>query len=362
VSYRDIDWSRLQDRYSRWWRGELETPLLYIATCPDPSANVAPRPHDHDAVKKWFMDPEIRMRREHRMATHSWYYADGFPSLTLGRINIMQAAYYGCPTNYAHETIWVDPILRTWDDWEERIRFDAANETWQMTLGQARLALELAGDDCAITIIGGFEGALDNTAAVRGTDRALFDLLEHPDCVRDLERRFLDDFNRHYYGPLLEMLKDNPRGVSLWDMVLMTDGPAHCIQSDFSCMVSPDMFQDLGLWYVQEQARTFPNTVYHLDGANARHHLPALLDIDELDCIQFIYQIPDGWSLLDAAPTVRQILQAGKRAEVFAWKLDDVIPFLQQVPPKGLKLNAWAPNREAARTLCRDICSLGYPA
>jgi hypothetical protein len=77
---------------------------------------------------------------------------------------------------------------------------------------------------------------------------------------------------------------------------------------------------------------------------------------------KFIYQIPDGWSLLDAAPTIRRILESGKRAEVFAWKLDDVIPFLERVPPKGLKLNAWAPNRQAAESLCRDIRTLGYEA
>lgn len=362
MNCREIDWGRLQDRTTRWWRGELDTPLIYLAVCPDPSANLTPRPHDHAGVKQWFMDPETRMRREHYMATHSWYFADGFPSLTLGRINIMQAAYYGCPTRYAHETIWTDPILERWDGWEERVRFDSANETWQMTLGQAHLALELAGDDCAITIIGGFEGALDNATAMRGTDRALFDMVEHPQQVMALERRFLDDFSRHYYGPLLDLLKDNPRGVSLWDLILMSDGPAHCIQSDFSCMVSADMFRDLGLWYVRAQAEMFPHTVYHLDGANARHHLPALLEVDELDCIQFIYQIPDGWSLLDAAPTVRQILEAGKQAEVFAWRIDDIVPFLERVPPKGLKLNAWAPDRETAKGLCRDLRAMEYDA
>jgi len=362
MNYKEIDWSRLNDRYARWWRGELETPLIYLATWPDAAANLQPRPHEHTDVKKWFMDPEMRMRREHAAATHSWYYADGFPSLTLGRINIMQAVYYDCPAHYAQETIWTEPILKTWDDWEKRVHFDAANETWQMTLGQAKLALELAGDDCAVTIIGGFEGALDNTAAMRGVDHALFDMVEHPVEVLALERQFLEDFQHRYYGPLLNILKDNPCGVSLWDMVLMSDGPAHCIQSDFSCMVSTDMFRDLGLWYVREQAKMFPHAAYHLDGANALHHLPALLEIEELDCIQFIYQIPFGWSLIDAAPTVRRILEAGKRAEVFAWNVDDIVPFLKLVPPQGLKLNAWVPDRMTGEKLSRDIRNLGYPA
>ena len=173
---------------------------------------------------------------------------------------------------------------------------------------------------------------------------------------------FLDDFQKHYYLPLLKRLQTNPRGVSLWDMILMSDGAAHCIQSDFSCMVSTEMFAELGLWYVRDQARMFPHTAYHLDGANALHHLPALLEIPGLDCVQFIYQIPNGWSLLDAAPTVRRIIEAGKRAEVFAWKLDDIITFLEQVPPKGLKLNAWAPDRQSAERLCGDIRALGYEA
>jgi len=360
MNYREINWPRLKDRYSRWWKGELETPIFYISVWPGPAAGVEPRPKDPAAVKRWFMDPETRMRREIAIAKHSCYFADGFPSVDIGRINIGQASFYGCPTHFAHETIWVDPILAEWDGWEGKIRFDEGNELWRLTLAQGRKAVELAEGDVCITMLGGFEGPLDNLSAVRGVENALLDVVENPDEVLALERRFLDDFKRYYFS-LYEILRGNPRGVCLWSRALMTDGPAHCMQSDFSCMVSPEICRRLGLWYLREQARMFAGTIYHLDGSNALHHLPMLLEMEELDCVQFIYQIPAGKRLIESVDVFRRILDSGKRAEVFAWDIDDVIPALRQLPPKGLKMNIYPPDPQAAEALVREIRDLGYP-
>ena len=155
-SYREIDWPRLRSRYAAWWRGELDTPLFYIAT--QPHVALEPRPHEHEAVKRWFMDPQTRISREVALNRGRWFYADGFPTIDIGRINIGQAAFYGCPAHFANETIWLDPLLDSWDGWEEKIRFDPANELWRMTVAQAHLAVEMAAGEMAITTLGGFEG------------------------------------------------------------------------------------------------------------------------------------------------------------------------------------------------------------
>jgi len=360
MNYKDIDWPRVHDRHRRWWRGELDGPLLYMAVWPDASAGLEPRPAGPAAVRKWFMDPATRMSREIQAAKHSWYFADGFPAISIGRINIGQAAFYGCPTDFTQHTIWVEPVLETWDDWEEKIRFDPDNELWQLTLGQARKAVEVAEDDVAILTLGGAEGVLDNLATVRGTARALMDVIEEPDRVVALERRFLDDFRRTH-AELHEILRVNPRGVSLWNLALMDpDRPAHCIQSDFSCMISPELYRRLGLWYVREQASMFANTIYHLDGSNALHHLPMLLALDELDAVQFIYQVPTGQPLREWTGVLKQILAAGKRAEVFAWDFDDILPVLREVPGRGLKINAFPPDRAAGEKLVAEVRGMGY--
>jgi 5-methyltetrahydrofolate--homocysteine methyltransferase len=360
-SYRDIDWPRLRSRYASWWRGELDTPLFYIAT--QPHVALEPRPQEHEAVKRWFMDPETRISREVALNRGRWFYADGFPTIDIGRINIGQAAFCGCPAHFANETIWLDPLLDSWDGWEEKIRFDPANELWRMTVAQAHLAVEMSAGEMAITTLGGFEGVLDNLATVRGVENALTDVLDHPEHVLALERRFLDDF-RTIYFTLHDIIKDNPCGITTWNRALMTEGPVHCMQSDFSCMVSPRAFRRLGKWYLEEQASLFANVLYHLDGTNALQHLPMLCEITKLDGIQVVYQVPHGKRITGLMDSWRQIAAADKRIELWAQnpqELADVLPFLEMRPPKGIKLNLFPQDRETADALVDGIARLGYP-
>ena len=360
-SYRDIDWPRLRSRYASWWRGELDTPLFYIAT--QPHVALEPRPQEHEAVKRWFMDPETRISREVALNRGRWFYADGFPTIDIGRINIGQAAFYGCPAHFANETIWLDPLLDSWDGWEEKIRFDPANELWRMTVAQAHLAVEMAAGEMAITTLGGFEGPLDNLATVRGVENALTDVLDHPEHVLALERRFLDDFRtdlfhaaRHHQGqPVrdhhLESGADDrwPRALHA-ERLLVHDRAA--------------AFRRLGKWYLEEQAGLFANVLYHLDGTNALPHLPMLCEIAKLDGIQVVYQVPHGKRITELMESWRQIAAAGKRIEIWAQnpqELADVLPFLEMRPPKGVKLNLFPQDREAADALVDGIARLGYP-
>ncbi len=92
MNCREIDWGRLQDRTTRWWRGELDTPLIYLAVCPDPSANLTPRPHDHAGVKQWFMDPETRLRPARSTPSPCWFLRVVFRSVFLGAVNKMVLA------------------------------------------------------------------------------------------------------------------------------------------------------------------------------------------------------------------------------------------------------------------------------
>lgn len=358
--YRDIDWGRLRRRYAAWWRGELETPLFYIAT--QPQVTLAPRPHEHAAVKQWFMHPETRIAREVALNRGRLYYADGFPTIDLARINIGQAAFYGCPAHFANETVWLDPILESWDHWEDRIRYDPDNELWRLTVAQAHLAVEMAAGEMAITIVGGSEGVLDNLATVRGVENALRDVLECPEQVLALERRFLADFPTYYFA-LYDIIRGNPCGVTTWNRALMTEGPVHCMQSDFSCMIGPRLFRQLGQWYLEEQASLFANVLYHLDGTNALQHVPMLCEIAKIDGIQVVYQVPHDKRIGDLMDVWAQIQAAGKRVEIWAQtsaELAEVLPFLARARPKGLKLNLFPQPGEEAEALVRGIARLGY--
>lgn len=59
------------------------------------------------------------------------------------------------------------------------------------------------------------------------------------------------------------------------------------LQSDISTMISQDDYRRFVQPFIREQCQKIDYTLYHLDGVGAMHHLPALLEIEELNAIQW---------------------------------------------------------------------------
>ena len=52
-------------------------------------------------------------------------------------------------------------------------------------------------------------------------------------------------------------------------------------------MISEDDYRRFVQPFIREQCQKIDYTLYHLDGVGAMHHLPALLEIEELNAIQW---------------------------------------------------------------------------
>jgi hypothetical protein len=106
------------------------------------------------------------------------------------------------------------------------------------------------------------------------------------------------------------------QGTSNWTLG-WSESRFLCIgQNDFTCMIGPAMFEEFCLHDTVECCRHADIALYHLDGPGALRHLPALLAIEEIDCIQWIQgagaPLPSKW-----IPLLRQIQAAGKSVQVY---------------------------------------------
>ena len=54
-------------------------------------------------------------------------------------------------------------------------------------------------------------------------------------------------------------------------------------------MISPEMFREFALDDLRYDTERLSNSMYHLDGPQAVRHLDALLELDKLKSIQWIY-------------------------------------------------------------------------
>ena len=100
------------------------------------------------------------------------------------------------------------------------------------------------------------------------------------------------------------------------------------LQCDFSAMMSPDNFREFIQDSLRRQGRELDNVLYHLDGPDAIRHLDALMEIEEIDALQWTSGDygPDG-TLEDWYVIYDKARKAGKSlwVKIYTGELDDWI-------------------------------------
>ena len=75
--------------------------------------------------------------------------------------------------------------------------------------------------------------------------------------------------------------------ITSWT-ALVHDGKFYIPSNDFSCMISREMFEEFFLPGIAEECRFYERSIYHLDGPGALRHLDSILQINELDAVQWV--------------------------------------------------------------------------
>ena len=64
--------------------------------------------------------------------------------------------------------------------------------------------------------------------------------------------------------------------------------PINVAQCDFSCMISPAMFDEFVFPCLRDEFARFGGGEYHLDGADSIRHLESLCSLEDLHLIQWV--------------------------------------------------------------------------
>ncbi len=305
--FADADWPRLERDWTAWWAGGLERPIIVLETR-------APRPgidwNTFDPFLTQF-PPEtpVDSMLDHSQllldATH--YYGDAYPKWdsNFGAGNV--AGFLGAAWQHSHD------VRTTWFHGppsaslaEIDVRFDPANPLWQTVRAATERAIERWAAQCTIGYAD-LGGNLDVLASLRGTQNLLYDLYDAPEEIERLCPRITNAWLR-YYDVLDELIAPTPKGSSCW-APLWSPTRAYMLQSDFSYMVSPAVFERFILPDLERCCAAIDYPFYHMDGKGQLKHLDMLLSIDRLRGIQ--WQPGDGAQLADQWPEVLQRIRAG---------------------------------------------------
>jgi hypothetical protein len=128
----------------------------------------------------------------------------------------------------------------------------------------------------------------------------------------------------------------------------------HYVANDFSCMISKEMFDDVFLPGIKRECRHLEACYYHLDGEGALHHLDSLLDLAEINVVQWVYGAGNGpaskWM-----DVYKRCQAAGKGLQIFM-EADEIDYFMENLKPEGLWVGlSGVKDREHGEALVRRL-------
>jgi len=346
LEYKD-DWDEAKKRFRAWWAGEAIGRCAMRVTAPRAGVSEMPEPMRPDTPEQRWTDLDYISRLSEWRNSRTYFGGEAFPVWDYGYPgNKCLAAFLGCPLTLSFSTGWLDPILT--DDSLDcgALEIDEEDERWRFAIEWLKCAAaESPGK--SIPAVGAFGGSGDTLAALRGTDRLLYDVADRPDEVRAADRRLMDLWSR-VYDTFHGIVKEAAEGSTCW-FGLWSPGKFYAAQNDFSYMISPEMFRDIFLPSVERQTEFLDHTIYHVDGVGAFAHVDALCELPRLQAIQILPGTGKP-SPLHYMDVLKRVQAAGKNLHI-SIAPGEVKTALTELSARGLFISTSCDTEEEARGL-----------
>ena len=334
------DWPEAKERLAALWQHEvLDRPCLAIQA-PLRKEGPAAEPQPTSDEARWTDPAYLTAIAKHRIE-NTWWGGEAIPSF------LIQAGWLLClggTPRFSRETIWYDKrdvSLNQPSAFRQR-----PDDQWAKRYQKAIAAMaDLAGYDDFLVGAPGSLPANDLMSMQMGTENFLIAMLDEPEWVAEAIQNGAKDL----IAACSQIQEDVRSRHEFWYgnagwMPFWAPDPFVSTQSDVSCMLSPEMFKRFILPEIDLHGQIYGALWYHLDGRDAKQHLPCLLSLPYLRVIQYVptpAEPPNGIGHLDL---YRAIQKAGKIVHID-------VPW-QQVEPL---LRALDPSRLLMQTTCDSV-------
>ena len=357
VHFGPDDWHRIIRDYTAWWEGQLDRPLLYLA-----NVTVDGRPAEWIDFGHFLTDyppdtPPQRIVQEYLAAqSNRRFPGDAFPGFFVNFGAGVMSALLGCRVSIRPDTVWFEPIAGATLA-NLRVAFDPANPWWGRILAVTRTAAEAMGDRVQVKITD-MGGITDILASLIGTEQMVYELYDNParlqQAIAEVRREWFAVYRR-----LVQAIRPHCPGTQTWAPT-WAPGTTYMLQSDFSYMLSPEMFAEFIAPDLEACCELIEYPFYHMDGVGQIPHLKHLLAVQKLRGIQWIpgegkppaHEWPD---------LLRQIRARGKLVQVFT-TCDGARKICREVGGRGFLMAIYDQlNPQQAEAFIREIEDLCHP-
>jgi hypothetical protein len=228
--------------------------------------------------------------------------------------------------------VWIYPASED----REPIVVDPSNPNWQLHLALIDACVRRSQGRYWVGMPDLLEG-IDVLAALHGTTSPLLMTKQDPELLeQDLQA--VNDAWFMLFDQIYDRINVDGE-MAFCYFSLWAPGRMAKIQSDISLMISPKAFQRFAVPFLREQAQKLDYSMYHLDGVGAIIHLDSVLEIEELNAVQWTPGIgqPQGgdpqWYDL-----YRRIKAAGKSVMPCWVEVNELEALLDAVGPDGLNI------------------------
>lgn len=259
------------------------------------------------------------------------FLGEAMPGFRPGFGPDQMAAFLGAPITISPDspdTSWSEKIVEDWNDFLP-LKLDEQNEYWQCMIEFHKRAEKYYEGKCLIDNID-LHSNIDTLEALRGAQKLLFDLIDTPDIIDEAMKQ-VRLFYTIIYNTFHEFGNKKELGTYTW-LNLYNRGKTHAIQADFIALLNPAMFRRFVLPALREEADFLDNSVFHLDGPDALNHLDDILEIDDIEAIQWKPGAgrKPGW----AWPEVIHKIQGAGKAAILYGNPEEIKSIHRQYKPE----------------------------
>jgi len=287
IDFSPARWDAVKKNYALWWEGKLDRPLIYtVLGGKDPGRALPSTPLLDQSNCHLLSVPakDIIDRIDYELSTQT-YLGDSFPFFNMICFGPgIVAAFLGAELDNATGKVWFRPkeikpiheLHFEYDPnnvWLNRLK-DIYREGMKRWQGQVLMSMPDLG------------GTLDILSTFRPADLLLTDLYDEPEEAKRLTWELHELWIR-YFRELHEVTEPYSPGWSDW-AGMYCEEPSYILQCDFCYMLSPKMFDEFVKPELQAMCQYLPRSFYHLDGVGQLNKLDSLLEIKELDGVQWV--------------------------------------------------------------------------
>jgi hypothetical protein len=286
-----------------------------------------------NSLKDRWWDTEYQLELFEYQLKHSVFNAETFPIFWPNLGPEVYTAFYGVELLYKEVTSYAVSNIMEWSQLDNIVlNFDNAyfRKIEEMTYA----ALERCKGKYMVGYTD-FHPGLDCAAAFRDAQQLCMDLLLEPDQVKRLIDISSRDFHK-VFSHFDSILKKHNQLSVTW-MGIPSFGKMHIPSCDLGTLISPEQFEEFVLPVLKNEVKQMTHNIFHLDGSGVAKHLDMILELSEINAIQWVQGVGDNLPIMQWVPLIKKIQAAGKSV-VVDLQISELDPFMKEVRPNGILL------------------------